>query len=146
MLDCLPEEPTADRGLLAADASNSHFQPAPALPAPHPDRRRLHHQQQAALEGPVTANTAGVASASPTGSELNGSLLARTPTASQVADLLAAANGDWAAVIALLTGQASSGAGSLSAGGSGSVLAVGSQPGAAVALNSGSQAGGAGAQ
>ena len=96
-----------------------------------------------ALGGPTTANTAGVASTSATGAQLTGSLLARTPTASQVADLLAAAHGDWASVIALLSGQASSGAGSSSATGSGMGQAVGSQPGTAVTtINSGSQAGG----
>ena len=81
----------------------------------------------------------GVASASFTGAEPTGSLLTHTPTASQVADLLAAAYGDWAAGIALLTGQASSLGGSSTAGGSNSVLAAGSQPGATVNLYSGSQ-------
>lgn len=70
---------------------------------------------------------------------MNGSLLARTPTATQVADLLAAAGGDWASVLALLTGQATSVPGTVAASGTGSAHAAGSQSGA-VTINTGSGA------
>lgn len=71
--------------------------------------------------------------------QVNGSLLARTPTATQVADLLAAAGGDWASVLALLTGQATSVPGTVAASGTGSAHAAGSQSGA-VTINTGSGA------
>ena len=67
--------------------------------------------------------------------QLSGSLQARTITASHVADLLAAAGGDWSKVVALLTGQAGTGA----ATGSGNAAASGSD-GAAVTVNGASDA------
>ena len=60
---------------------------------------------------------------------------AHTLTASHVADLLAAAGGDWSKVVALLTGQAGTGA----ASGSGTESASGAD-GAAVTTNGGSDA------
>ena len=74
--------------------------------------------------------------------QLGGSLLASTVNATYAADLLAAANGDWSAVLGLLTGQAASAPGSAAAGGSSVGQAAGSQL-ATVLLNSGSQAGSA---
>lgn len=65
--------------------------------------------------------------------QVSGSVQAHTLTASHVADLLAAAGGDWSKVVALLTGQASTGA----AGGSGQATASGTD-GAAVTINGGS--------
>ncbi len=66
---------------------------------------------------------------------MSGSLQASTLTASHVADLLAAAGGDWSQVVALLTGQASDGA----AGGNGKASAAGTD-GAAVTVNGASDA------
>lgn len=67
--------------------------------------------------------------------QLSGSLQARSSTASHVADLLAAAGGDWSKVVALLTGQTGTGA----ASGTGNASASGSE-GAAVTVNGTSDA------
>ncbi len=65
---------------------------------------------------------------------------ASTLSANHIAELLAQANGDWAVVIAQLTGQAISAPGSAAAGGSASGTALGTEAGAGVDINSISQA------
>ncbi|PRW56191.1 hypothetical protein C2E21_4906 [Chlorella sorokiniana] len=121
----------------AADGTPAQGTSSTQLRAAVPDHtaKGTLQAQAAGLEGDVLANTAGVASATPTGSQVSGSVQAHTLSASHVADLLAAAGGDWSKVVALLTGQAGSGA----ASGSGKATASGTD-GAAVTVNGSSDA------